>query len=97
MTGNLACGRRPSALLSTPGGMISVPVQGGRGVTILIPFPPDVDIAGTPLYKVNDTGFTHDIPFRGHKAMADRLSQVSGHLTNTYGRGLLAGEVAIIT
>ncbi|KAF4566564.1 hypothetical protein EYR40_004597 [Pleurotus pulmonarius] len=29
--------------------------------------------------------------------MADRLSQVSGHLTNTYGRGLLAGEVAIIT
>ncbi|KAI0727585.1 short-chain dehydrogenase/reductase SDR [Fomitopsis betulina] len=29
--------------------------------------------------------------------MADRLAQVSGHLTNTYGRGLLAGEVAIIT
>ncbi|KDQ52963.1 hypothetical protein JAAARDRAFT_137761 [Jaapia argillacea MUCL 33604] len=29
--------------------------------------------------------------------MADRLSQVSGHLTNSYGRGLLAGEVAIIT
>ncbi|KAF6758768.1 short-chain dehydrogenase/reductase SDR [Ephemerocybe angulata] len=29
--------------------------------------------------------------------MADRLSQVSGHLSNTYGRGLLAGEVAIIT
>ncbi|KAF9491587.1 short-chain dehydrogenase/reductase SDR [Pleurotus eryngii] len=29
--------------------------------------------------------------------MADRLFQVSGHLTNTYGRGLLAGEVAIIT
>ncbi|KAF8657979.1 hypothetical protein AX16_002139 [Volvariella volvacea WC 439] len=29
--------------------------------------------------------------------MADRLKQVSGHITNTYGRGLLAGEVAIIT
>lgn len=29
--------------------------------------------------------------------MADRLSQVSGHLSNAYGRGLLAGEVAIIT
>ncbi|KAA1468354.1 short-chain dehydrogenase/reductase SDR [Dentipellis sp. KUC8613] len=29
--------------------------------------------------------------------MADRLAQVSGHLSNTYGRGLLAGEVAIIT
>ncbi|EAU93368.2 short-chain dehydrogenase/reductase SDR [Coprinopsis cinerea okayama7 len=29
--------------------------------------------------------------------MADRLSQVSGHLSNTYSRGLLAGEVAIIT
>ncbi|PCH33176.1 short-chain dehydrogenase/reductase SDR [Wolfiporia cocos MD-104 SS10] len=29
--------------------------------------------------------------------MAERLTQVSGHLTNTYGRGLLAGEVAIIT
>ncbi|CAL1696837.1 unnamed protein product [Somion occarium] len=29
--------------------------------------------------------------------MANRLSQVTGHLTNTYGRGLLAGEVAIIT
>ncbi|KAK7439309.1 hypothetical protein VKT23_012802 [Stygiomarasmius scandens] len=29
--------------------------------------------------------------------MAQRLSQVSGHLTNTYSRGLLAGEVAIIT
>lgn len=29
--------------------------------------------------------------------MADRLHQVSGHITNTYGRGLLAGEVAIIT
>ena len=31
-------------------------------------------------------------------AMADsRLAQVSGHLSNAYGRGLLAGEVAIIT
>ncbi len=29
--------------------------------------------------------------------MADRLAQVSGHVTNAYGRGLLAGEVAIIT
>jgi hypothetical protein len=29
--------------------------------------------------------------------MADRLSQVAGHITNSYGRGLLAGEVAIIT
>ncbi|THH31577.1 hypothetical protein EUX98_g2609 [Antrodiella citrinella] len=29
--------------------------------------------------------------------MADRLSQVAGHLSNTYSRGLLAGEVAIIT
>ncbi|KAI0932807.1 hypothetical protein AcW1_000177 [Taiwanofungus camphoratus] len=29
--------------------------------------------------------------------MADRLSQVAGHLTNSYGRGLLVGEVAIIT
>jgi hypothetical protein len=29
--------------------------------------------------------------------MASRLSQVSGHLTNNHGRGLLAGEVAIIT
>ncbi|KAJ3513467.1 hypothetical protein NLJ89_g2937 [Agrocybe chaxingu] len=29
--------------------------------------------------------------------MTTRLSQVSGHVTNTYGRGLLAGEVAIIT
>ena len=31
------------------------------------------------------------------EAMADRLAQVSGHVTNAYGRGLLAGEVAIIT
>ncbi|KAF8236967.1 short-chain dehydrogenase/reductase SDR [Tricholoma matsutake] len=29
--------------------------------------------------------------------MANRLSQVSGHLTNSHGRGLLTGEVAIIT
>ncbi|EPQ61243.1 NAD P-binding protein [Gloeophyllum trabeum ATCC 11539] len=29
--------------------------------------------------------------------MSARLSQVSGHLTNSYGRGLLAGEVAIVT
>ncbi|CCL98927.1 uncharacterized protein FIBRA_00934 [Fibroporia radiculosa] len=29
--------------------------------------------------------------------MTDRLSQVAGHITNSYGRGLLAGEVAIIT
>ncbi|EIN03672.1 short-chain dehydrogenase/reductase SDR [Punctularia strigosozonata HHB-11173 SS5] len=29
--------------------------------------------------------------------MADRLKQVTGHLTNSYGRGLLAGEVAIVT
>jgi len=29
--------------------------------------------------------------------MSNRLAQVSGHITNTYGRGLLAGEVAIIT
>ncbi|KAH9947359.1 short-chain dehydrogenase/reductase SDR [Amylocystis lapponica] len=29
--------------------------------------------------------------------MAERLSQVTGHLSNAYGRGLLAGEVAIIT
>ncbi|KII86246.1 hypothetical protein PLICRDRAFT_55973 [Plicaturopsis crispa FD-325 SS-3] len=28
---------------------------------------------------------------------SSRLAQVSGHLTNSYGRGLLAGEVAIIT
>ena len=30
-------------------------------------------------------------------AMANRLAQVSGHISNAYGRGLLAGEVAIIT
>ncbi|KIL61787.1 hypothetical protein M378DRAFT_187487 [Amanita muscaria Koide BX008] len=29
--------------------------------------------------------------------MANRLAQVAGHITNTHGRGLLAGEVAIIT
>ncbi|CAK5279931.1 unnamed protein product [Mycena citricolor] len=29
--------------------------------------------------------------------MADRLSQISNHLSNAHGRGLLAGEVAIIT
>lgn len=29
--------------------------------------------------------------------MASRLAQVSGHISNAYGRGLLAGEVAIIT
>jgi len=29
--------------------------------------------------------------------MANRLAQVSGHITNTHGRGLLDGEVAIIT
>lgn len=29
--------------------------------------------------------------------MSDRLSQVSGHLSNNHPRGLLAGEVAIIT
>ncbi|KAF9070071.1 short-chain dehydrogenase/reductase SDR [Rhodocollybia butyracea] len=29
--------------------------------------------------------------------MSERLAQVSGHLSNAYGRGLLAGEVAIIT
>lgn len=29
--------------------------------------------------------------------MANRLAQVSGHLSNAYGRGLLSGEVAIIT
>ncbi|KAI0344021.1 short-chain dehydrogenase/reductase SDR [Trametopsis cervina] len=29
--------------------------------------------------------------------MADRLSQVAGHLSNNYNRGLLNGEVAIIT
>lgn len=29
--------------------------------------------------------------------MSNRLQQVSGHLSNTHGRGLLAGEVAIVT
>ena len=29
--------------------------------------------------------------------MSNRLAQVAGHVTNSYGRGLLAGEVAIIT
>ncbi|EKM76993.1 hypothetical protein AGABI1DRAFT_115440 [Agaricus bisporus var. burnettii JB137-S8] len=29
--------------------------------------------------------------------MSDRLSQVSGHISNTHARGLLSGEVAIIT
>jgi len=29
--------------------------------------------------------------------MAGRLAQVSGHLSNAYGRGLLSGEVTIIT
>jgi len=29
--------------------------------------------------------------------MSNRLQQVAGHLSNTHGRGLLAGEVAIVT
>lgn len=29
--------------------------------------------------------------------MADRLSQVAGHLSNSHSRGLLADEVAIVT
>lgn len=29
--------------------------------------------------------------------MADRLSQINGHLSNTYSKGLLAGKTAIIT
>ena len=29
--------------------------------------------------------------------MADRLAQVTAHITNSFGRGLLVGEVAIIT
>ncbi|KAF8907679.1 hypothetical protein CPB84DRAFT_1874368 [Gymnopilus junonius] len=29
--------------------------------------------------------------------MSERLAQISGHVTNSYGRGLLTGEVAIIT
>ena len=29
--------------------------------------------------------------------MSGRLAQVSGHISNTHGRGLLAEEVAIIT
>lgn len=29
--------------------------------------------------------------------MADRLSQVAGHITNSHGRGLLTDEVAIVT
>jgi len=29
--------------------------------------------------------------------MASRLSQVSGHISNTHSRGLLIGDVAIIT
>ncbi|OJA10257.1 hypothetical protein AZE42_10429 [Rhizopogon vesiculosus] len=29
--------------------------------------------------------------------MASRLAQVSGHISNAHGRGLLCGEVAIIT
>lgn len=29
--------------------------------------------------------------------MAQRLEQISGHLSNIHSRGLLAGEVAIIT
>ena len=29
--------------------------------------------------------------------MAGRLTQVTKHLTNTYGRGLLVGDVVIIT
>jgi len=29
--------------------------------------------------------------------MAERLTQISGHLTNSYSRGLLSGEVAIVT
>lgn len=29
--------------------------------------------------------------------MANRLAQVTAHITNSFGRGLLVGEVAIIT
>ena len=32
-----------------------------------------------------------------HHTMSERLSQVSGHLSGALSRGLLAGEVAIIT
>lgn len=36
-------------------------------------------------------------PYTTIPTMASRLAQVSGHISNAYGRGLLAGEVAIIT
>lgn len=35
--------------------------------------------------------------FSATTSMSDRLSQVSGHISNTHARGLLSGEVAIIT
>ena len=41
------------------------------------------------LYKSNFSLFT--------AIMSSRLAQVSGHVSNTHGRGLLAEEVAIIT
>ena len=45
------------------------------------------------------TTVTVSSTFRYHLVaiMSNRLAQVSGHVTNTYGRGLLAEEVAIIT
>jgi hypothetical protein len=36
-------------------------------------------------------------PGRPTTTMSDRLGQISGHLSNNFGRGLLNGEVAIIT
>ena len=65
------------------------------------PLPPDVE-----LFVRNRTNLrpqslcllsvSTSVPAKA-EAMADRLAQVSGHVTNAYGRGLLAGEVAIIT
>ncbi|PFH48280.1 hypothetical protein AMATHDRAFT_65843 [Amanita thiersii Skay4041] len=56
--------------------------------------------SGSPTTNIPHTGspsilgvITHPFPY----CMASRLSQVTGHLTNSHSRGLLAGEVAIIT
>ena len=57
------------------------------GAFVCLPLSPELPLSA----------LDHHHPLASTAMASDRLSQVSGHLTNSYGRGLLAGEVAIVT
>ena len=77
-----------------PGGVLPQPaccrigIAGCQALITIVGGRPNQSVGGASSYPPTSTTTT---------TMAQRLAQISGHLSNIHSRGLLVGEVAIIT